>query len=125
MMESKGINSSSQLLKLQGQATTGGGLTGEANRPLARLHTMKQKPSNEFEGLKQQVQFGNRRLNIDEKMSDTQNSMLFIDGPKQGYNPKERSKFLNYSNVKLREESMLMNSEEDLTFTVQSRTNMS
>ena len=52
--------------------------------------------------------------------------MLFIDGPKQGgYNPKDRTKFLNYSNVKLREESMLMNSEEDLTFTVQSRTNMS
>ena len=51
-------------------------------------------------------------------MSDTQNSMLFIDGPKQGYNPKDRKKMMNYSNVKLREESVQMNSEEDLTFTV-------
>ena len=107
MKDSKGINSSSNLLKLKNQTNTGNALTGAAPRPLARLHTMKQKPSsNEFEGLNQQVQFGNRRLIIDEKMSDTQNSMLFIDGPKQGYNPKDRKKRMNYSNVKLREESV-------------------
>ena len=52
MMDSKGINSSSNLLKLKNQTNTGSGLTGTAPRPLCRLHTMKQKPSNEFEGLK-------------------------------------------------------------------------